>query len=88
MVDPNAAVSPAESNTANNTCSDTVVVTPPAPDLVATKSDDIIGSTTLGKTWHWSIKVTNNGTATASFNSTDPILVDNLPGTNITYPGG
>ena len=81
-IDPSSDVS--ESNEGNNTCSDSVTVT--APDLTAVKSNDVSGATTLGNGWTWKIHVANSSaTATASFASTETLLTDDLPNTNIAY---
>ncbi len=55
------------------------------PDLVAVKTNNVGGSTTLGSSWTWTIGVTNTGTFTADFTSGQTILTDTLPDTNITY---
>ena len=80
-VDPNNVI--AESNETNNACSDSVTVT--APDLTATKTDDVGGATTVGNHWSWKVHVANAGDAAATFSSGQTILTDNLPNANINY---
>ena len=82
-VDPNNVV--AESNENNNTCSDIVKVAALAPDLTATKMDNVNGMGTEGSPWTWTITVANVGNASATFNTGNLILRDTLPETNITY---
>jgi hypothetical protein len=72
-----------ESNESNNACSDTVTVT--APDLTATKTNNVSGSTTLGNSWDWTVTVGNTGNAAATFTAGETILHDDLPSTNISY---
>ena len=50
-----------------------------APDLVVTKTNDVSGSVAYPNTWHWAIKVQNNGTADAVFADGQRIMLDNLP---------
>jgi hypothetical protein len=75
------AVDPSNENHACN--SDTVTVT--APDLTATKSDNVSNATTLGNNWTWKIHIANSGTGPANFTTGQTILTDNLPATNIGY---
>jgi len=79
--DPNLSVF--ESNEANNSCSDSVVVT--VPDLTATKTNTVGGGTTLGNTWDWRIDVANGGSGPATFTTGQTILKDDLPNTNVSY---
>ena len=60
-----------------------------APDLTATKTNNVSGKTALGSTWTWTITVANGGNGNAYFGGTpNPvILTDNLPNSNITYGG-
>ena len=53
------------------------------PDLTVTKTNNVNGSVNLGSNFTWTITVTNNGLASATFNNQN-ILLDNLP-TNATY---
>src|SRR5206468_3508587 len=62
-VDPNGNVT--ESNEANNSFSDSVTVT--APDLTATKTNNVSGATTLGNSWTWTVVVSNGGNAATTF---------------------
>ena len=48
----------------NNTCSNTVTVT--APDLTATKTNNVSGSTALGNSWTWTVALANSGNAAAT----------------------
>ena len=84
IVDPDGHVT--ESNENNNTCSNTVRVDPPiAPDLTATKTNDIFGNTQVGNSWTWTVQVQNIGSGSATFSNGDLIFSDALPNTNITY---
>jgi streptogramin lyase len=65
----------------NNSCGDSVTVG--APDLTATKSNNVGGSTTFD--WIWKITVANSGNAPANFINGQTILADNLPINNISY---
>src|SRR5206468_338921 len=56
-----------------------------APDLTVTKTDNVGGATTLGNSWTWTLTVANTGTGPATFASTQTILSDNLPNSNIGY---
>jgi hypothetical protein len=80
-VDPGGAL--VEASTTNNSCSDTVTVS--APDLTASKTNDVGGATTLGHNWTWKIHVANAGTADATFASGQKVLSDDLPNTSIAY---
>ena len=82
-----ASVDPAnvvvENNESNNTiASDTVTVT--APDLTATKTDNVSGTTPFGNLWTWTIHVVNTG-GVATFTNGQNLMLDNLPDTNISY---
>jgi uncharacterized repeat protein (TIGR01451 family)/CSLREA domain-containing protein len=81
-VDPNDSVT-FEGNEGNNSCSDSVTVT--APDLTATKQNNVSGTVVIGNSWTWTIKVDNVGNAPAVFTSGQTILTDNLPDMNISY---
>lgn len=80
-VDPDDDVTETDDN--NNTCSSTVGVS--APDITATKTNNVGGATTLGGSWTWAIKIDNIGDISADFASGEWILADQLPTTNITY---
>ncbi len=85
-IDPFFAI--AESNEANNACSDSVTVTTGAtgPDLTVTKGNDVSDSTELGAgAFTWSLAVANGGDTDATFSSGQTILSDNLPNSDITY---
>jgi uncharacterized repeat protein (TIGR01451 family) len=73
-----------EIDSTNNASTDTLTVT--APDLVVDKSNDAPSSTVvLGNTFNWTMKVSNNGDAVATFANGQKILTDTLP-TGATYP--
>jgi len=55
------------------------------PNLVATKTDNVGGATTLGSSWTWTITVTNNGPAPAVFTIGQLVFSDSLPSNNIAY---
>ena len=76
-----------ESNTSNNDCSDSVAVGTGAvgADLTATKSNNVSGSSSLGRTWRWTLAVANGGTSDATFSSGDTILEDDLPSSSASY---
>jgi heme/copper-type cytochrome/quinol oxidase subunit 2 len=80
-VDPDDKIT--EGNEGNNTSTDSVTVT--APDLTASKSNDVSAATTLGNHWTWTLTVQNTGNHTATFNSGETILLDNLPDANVNY---
>ncbi len=71
----------AESNEGNNTCSDTVIVTGnPAPDLTATKTNNVGGSVLAGSPFTWTVQVRNAaGAGTATFTNGQTLLTDNMP---------
>jgi trimeric autotransporter adhesin len=82
-VDPDGKVS--ESNEANNSCSDSVVVH--APDLTASNGSSS-GTTPvlLGSSWTWTVTLANSSTtATAGFASGQTILSDGLPASHLSY---
>ena len=54
-------------------------------DLTAVKTNNVSGATTLGNSWTWDIKVSNNGDSAASFASGQTILTDSLPNNGVTY---
>ena len=81
FVDPNNVV--VETNENNNRCIDSVKVN--APDLIATKTNNVNDSTTLGNNFAWTITIKNQGSATATFADMAVILMDNLPNSNISY---
>jgi hypothetical protein len=74
-VDPSGVV--VESNETDNACSDQVTVV--APDLTATKTDNVSNATTLGNSWNWKLHVANGGNGTATFTSGQTIVHDDLP---------
>ncbi len=76
-----ATVDGVDSNT------DGVTVTLP-PDLAVTKTNNVSGSLALGNSFDWTITVTNNGVADASFADANSILMDTLPGAAGYYPQG
>lgn len=54
-------------------------------DLTATKTNNVGGTTTIGNSWTWDIKVANSGDSAASFADGQTILTDNLPSAGISY---
>ena len=66
-----------ETDETNNDCSDTVNVQ--APNLRASKSDDTNDEASVGETFHWTVHISNTGTADATFANGQTILTDNLP---------
>jgi len=81
-VDPNSAI--IETNESNNNCrSDAVNVL--APDLVASKANDVSGSLTLGDTFTWTLTVTNTNTISTGFTSAQVLLQDDLPDSGASY---
>ncbi len=60
-------------------------VTVVAPDLTATKTNNLNGGNALvGGTFTWQIRVQNSGTATASFANNGKILKDEMPDTGVS----
>jgi hypothetical protein len=59
--------------------------TPIGTDLTATKTDNVGGRTVSPTPWTWKIHVANGGSVSGSFLSTQTIMSDNLPNSNITY---
>ncbi len=75
-VDPDNVV--IESDDANNGCSDTVNVV--AADLAAVKTNSTEGGTlTIGESFLWTITISNEGDASATFYENEPFLLDDLP---------
>ncbi|MEO6393855.1 MAG: FG-GAP-like repeat-containing protein, partial [Pyrinomonadaceae bacterium] len=56
-----------------------------APDLTATKTNNVSGTRPLNSAWNWTIAVANGGTDDAVFTSGQTVFNDNLPDTNIIY---
>ena len=50
-----------------------------APDLTATKTNDVSGTVVLGNNFQWNIRFENEGNATATFVLGQTLLTDNLP---------
>ncbi|MEM7053547.1 MAG: choice-of-anchor D domain-containing protein [Pseudomonadota bacterium] len=78
----------AETDTSNNNCSDSVVVTTGAigPDLTISKNNSVSGETELASgSFDWTLSVANGGDEDASFSSGQTIVVDNLPDADISY---
>lgn len=50
-----------------------------APDLTATKTNDISGSLNAGDTFAWTIRVENEGESDATFADGDKMFLDDLP---------
>jgi LPXTG-site transpeptidase (sortase) family protein len=81
-IDPSSNVT--ESNESNNSCgSNSVVVS--APDMQASKTNNVGGSVSLGDNWTWTTTITNTGAGAATFGSGELIFMDDLPNTNISY---
>jgi ELWxxDGT repeat protein len=59
-------------------------VIPPPPDLSATKTNNVGGSTVVAG-WTWTITVSNSGVGAATFSAGQTILSDNLPSTGLSY---
>ncbi len=55
------------------------------PTPTATKTDNVGGHAVSPTPWTWKIHVANGGSVSGSFLSTQTILSDNLPNSNITY---
>jgi hypothetical protein len=70
--------------TASSTSTPAPTATPSAPDLTATKRDNVNGHATMNS-WTWTITVANRGGTSCSFASGQTILSDNLPNGNIAY---
>ncbi|MBI2010779.1 MAG: hypothetical protein HYS89_00875 [Candidatus Colwellbacteria bacterium] len=54
-----------------------------APDLTATKSNNVNGTAGLNGTFTWKVRVENVGTAEAVFNKNEKILQDEMPSTGV-----
>jgi uncharacterized repeat protein (TIGR01451 family) len=74
-VDPDDVV--LEPDEANNACSDTVDVL--AADLAVALTNDVGGNVTIGDTFTWTVTITNDGTADASFDEGAVLFHDDLP---------
>lgn len=62
------------------------VTIPLAPDLSATKTNDVSGSVMLGSSFNWTLTATNSTAAgTATFANGQTILTDDLPTSGATY---
>lgn len=57
----------------------TATTTVQCPDLTATKTDNVLGATTVGTPWTWNIHVADGGNAAATFSTGQTILHDDLP---------
>src|SRR5688572_1957329 len=57
-------------------------------DLIVTKTNNVTGSLALGSSFNWTITVSNNGIADASFLAATVIMSDTLPGVAAYYPQG
>jgi LPXTG-site transpeptidase (sortase) family protein len=81
-----AAAGGVTSNTASQTVNRLI------SDLTITKSNDVSGSVQLGSSFTWTLTVTNNGNADATFAGGQTILIDPLPAganyANVTLIGG
>ena len=56
-----------------------------APDLTATKANDVGGAAALGESWTWTITIANSGDGSSTFTEDQTIFSDNLPDANISY---
>ncbi|OGH31288.1 MAG: hypothetical protein A3I54_01035 [Candidatus Levybacteria bacterium RIFCSPLOWO2_02_FULL_41_11] len=54
------------------------------PDLVVTKTNNVAGNAVINQPFTWTLTVTNNGNASATFSDED-ILEDDLPSSGATY---
>lgn len=84
-VDPDDVI--AETNNFNNDCTpnpDSVTVNA-APDVRATKTNDVGGTLLLPQSFQWTIAVENVQTPGAQFTDGDRILVDDLPNGSTIY---
>ena len=81
-VDPDNHVT--EDDEGNNSCTDSVVVSP-SPDLTATKTNDVSGTATQDVQFTWSIEVQNLGAAPATIPNGFPVLADSLPDSGMSY---
>lgn len=48
-------------------------------DLIVTKTNNVGGLASVGNSWIWDVRLTNNGTADIDYTSNVVMLVDNLP---------
>ncbi|MBC8506384.1 MAG: sortase [Anaerolineales bacterium] len=81
-VDPDGDV--IESNESNNSCTANSV-TVSAPDLSASKTNNVGGEVDFNGSWTWTTSITNMGTGEAVFEEDELIFSDDLPNTNISY---
>jgi hypothetical protein len=72
-----------EGDETDNNCSNTVSVK--APELTATKNNDVGGQISLGDSWYWTITLANSGNLPINFTSGQTLLSDLLPDSNISY---
>jgi len=56
-----------------------------APDLIIDKANNVMGQIAFGNNWTWTLTVTNQGTAAATFADASVIVTDNLPNSGIVY---
>src|SRR5205823_14121108 len=73
------------SNNGSASAGPVVITVTCAPDLIATKTNDVSGLVVLGNTFHWTIVIKNQGSSTATFASGQALLTDNLPSSGATY---
>jgi hypothetical protein len=81
------AFTPEDNDSSNNTCANTVTVTTTQADLTVTKSNSVSGQSSSGGSWTWSLQILNSpgAGAAATFATSDLVLRDQLPNTNVTY---
>lgn len=65
--------------------SDPTIMLLPKPDLLATKTNNVSGVVTLPDPWNWKIRLENKGNYQAEFSKGEPLLIDELPDSGLTY---
>lgn len=87
--DADRAATVLETDEENNTCADTVMVTTglTGPDLVASKSNDLLANATelAAGAFSWSVQVTNGGDTEVVFANGQALLRDHLPASGLDY---
>lgn len=67
---------------------DSVTVFRSLADLIVTKTNNVSNSVALGKSFDWTITVSNTGVSAGTFLFGNVILSDTLPGAAASYPQG
>ena len=62
-----------------------VLASPSTPDLIATKTNDVNGSVTIGNSFNWTIKVSNTGNKDTTPGNNTVLLKDELPISGAIY---